>query len=75
MHRKIRRYKVNFVSTSGKKFSFKTLAIHQASVIPKVLSYLEKKLKKVVTFEENNLLIDSCKIATLESITKMAKEK
>ena len=75
MHRRIRRYKIVFESVSGKKFSFETLALHQKSVVPRILSRLSKKLDKEVTLEDNELFINGKKTATLESVTKMAKGK
>ena len=75
MHRKVRRYKIVFISVSGKKFSFQALALHQESVIPRVLNRLKKKLEKEVVLEGNELFVEGKKVAELQSVTKMAKGK
>lgn len=75
MHRKIRRYKIIFVSVSGEKFSFGTLALHPESIVPRILRRLNKKLGKEVVLEGNELFVEGKKVAELQSITKMAKGK
>ena len=75
MHRRIRRYKITFVSTSGKKFSFKTLALHSKSVLDRVVNHLNKKLEKEVKLDGDDLLIDGHKVAVLESVERIAKKK
>ena len=75
MYGKVGRYKINFVSTHGKKFHFTVLALSRASALTKAINYFSKKMDKEVEAVDNDLLIDGTKVASIVSVERILRKE